>query len=479
MDLILLPKYSPSNNVRVWAGSFSRNYSPQLSWQIRPVLSSNPLPLPIPNPIRPIQSVRPANMLDGNPDRAFTGIYEFSNCLPDTAYIIKVWDERGNSYELTTRTLPTHVSSDRNFNVLLLSCYHYDTDPNSVDTFLIRLLPEHRPDLTILMGDQVYLDLPWDKDFPKEKNWLANRFERDYTRNWKGQGGYQSGYSRVLQIAPSVSIPDDHEFWNNFPHAAPFINNTWTDYGRKNWTEAALANYIGFQRHDASGGSFIIDVPPLSFFISDMRTDRDFWKSRTFTSADLTKFSNWLDNVVANNKAGLFVTGQSLFRDNGNSFEDFELPDYGDYVTISDGLKKAARSGNMIYCLTGDVHWGRIGFIKRIDKVNPDFVEIITSPSSLVDNPADRVTGFFKNLFGSTWPKHSGGDRIEELRSDEFNSFRMSTERLQKGNQVSILSFRRSGSGIDCNISYYPLHIDNRVFEEYKFKKILPKLINI
>lgn len=32
--------------------------------------------------------------------------------------------------------------------------------------------------------------------------------------NWRGQ----SGMAAALAAAPSVAMPDDHEYWNNYPH---------------------------------------------------------------------------------------------------------------------------------------------------------------------------------------------------------------------------------------------------------------------
>jgi len=64
---------------------------------------------------------------------------------------------------------------------------------------------------------------------------LAEKFEKDYTINWSEP----LAYANVLGAAPSISIPDDHEYWNNYPHASPFIQNAWSQEGRDNWREAA------------------------------------------------------------------------------------------------------------------------------------------------------------------------------------------------------------------------------------------------
>lgn len=110
------------------------------------------------------------------------------------------------------------------FNVLLVSCFHQQEDRGGLAGNLVAQLPVNfRPHLLLLLGDQVYLDLPTLTNFRDRVDWLAQKFEEDYTANWRGL----AGYAQILEAAPSAAIPDDHEYWNNAPHTSPIIQNTY------------------------------------------------------------------------------------------------------------------------------------------------------------------------------------------------------------------------------------------------------------
>ena len=93
----------------------------------------------------------------------------------------------------------------------------------------------------------------------------------------------------------SVSMPDDHEYWNNFPHAAPLIQNSWQESSRENWRRAARAAFEGFQRQypAESGEAVIIDVDPLSFSLADTRTDKDPDRKSTMSSNQRRRLDDW------------------------------------------------------------------------------------------------------------------------------------------------------------------------------------------
>jgi hypothetical protein len=50
---------------------------------------------------------------------------------------------------------------------------------------------------------------------PQTRQRSPNAFEAKYLANWTIPAGPPTGYARILDAAPSASIPDDHEFWNN------------------------------------------------------------------------------------------------------------------------------------------------------------------------------------------------------------------------------------------------------------------------
>src|SRR6266536_3477227 len=227
MSMVLYPRAAPSDCLRVWVGVFQATQTPALNW----FLDDSPI---TPVALREISSVRPDDLLPADippaqVPRAFTGVYEFNNLQADTSYAITA-SAGGESVKLETFTLPASVPTqlDRSFNVLLISCFHQAEDRGGLaGTIVSQLKGTNKPHLTLLAGDQVYLDLPTLKTFPDKLPWLADKFERDYSLNWQGP----LAYTNVLDAAPSVSLRDDHVYWNNFPHVSPFIANSRTPAG--------------------------------------------------------------------------------------------------------------------------------------------------------------------------------------------------------------------------------------------------------
>ena len=104
--------------------------------------------------------------------------------------------------QLETRTLPAAVPTalDSWFNVLLVSCFHQAEDRKGLAGIIAsQLKAVTRPHLTLLMGDQVYLDLPTLQDFPMTwPGWPGN--SKTITRNWHGP----LGYPHILSAAPCL-----------------------------------------------------------------------------------------------------------------------------------------------------------------------------------------------------------------------------------------------------------------------------------
>src|SRR5262245_31058114 len=369
MNIVLHPRAAPPDRLRAWIGAFQTTSAPSLKWSLDDAEAHTVA-------LREIRSVRPDDILSADhapadPPRAFTVVYASTELPPDTIHKIAV-DADGIQQSIDINTLPGQVprTLDGSFNLLLVSCFHQHEDPTGIAGIIAsQLKATSKPHLTFLMGDQVYLDLPTLQDFKDDTAWLAQKFEDDYTRNWQGA----PGYSQVLDVAPSISIPDDHEFWNNYPHPSAFIGNTFHKKGRKRWRRAATALYEGFQLPypAAVGEPTIIEVDPLSFFLPDMRSLRDEDRNFTMTDDAHKRMEDWVSDVIARKLFGVIVTGQSLFTepvgDLAGSIGDYEMPNYKDYSRITTQLRRLADSQTTALCLTGDVHWGRV--VKDADSV--------------------------------------------------------------------------------------------------------------
>ncbi|HYY41330.1 MAG TPA: hypothetical protein VE775_01285, partial [Pyrinomonadaceae bacterium] len=471
MKLALYPRVAPNDRIRVWLGLAQVTEPPPLNWFFDDAPRQ-------PDTLRALSSVRANEMLTPGADpktvpRTFTGVYEFSGLTPDTLHKIRVegGPERAT---LEVRTLPATVTAqlDRSFNVLLVSCFHQAEDRGGLaGTIVSQLKATTKPHLTILAGDQVYLDLPTLQNFHDDLAWLADKFEKDYTLNWLGPLGYE----QVLAAAPSVSLPDDHEYWNNFPHVSPFIQNSRKPEGRERWRRAAQAAFEGFQLAYPArvGDPVIIDVAPLSFFLADTRTNKDF--DRRFTMNTHQQLDDWVSAVIAQKGFGVFVSGQSLFRDPagnlGGKVGDYELPNYGDYGRIMLSLQRLVDAGRPVLCLTGDVHWGRVTTARDIRTGRLAFSEIISSPASLVTtigaDQVGRIGAAIGGLFGRSndWPRHSDADEPPAfLASDALQGrFPCKSIHPQKGNHVVMLKFRQIGGGLELRITYWPLSLNRMI----------------
>lgn len=471
MNIVLHPRAAPADRLRVWIGAFDATSAPQLRWFLDSVETA-------PVVLRPLASVRGNAMLPAGEDpdrvpRVFSGVYEFDGLQPDTLYNIAV-HAGGAGATINARTLPAMVPQllDGAFNVLLVSCFHREEDPAGLAGTIVAQLPSAaKPQLSLLMGDQVYLDLPTLRNFPDDEAWLAQKFERDYVANWRGQ----PGYSQILDAAPSVSVPDDHEYWNNYPHPSPMIGNSLSANGRGRWRRAAIAMYEGFQLPYPAGlrQPFELDVDPLSFFIPDMRSLRDAGRAATMHPDALARMRKWVDGVIARGVYPVFVSGQSLFSEAkgklGGAVADYELPNYGDYPDVMLQLARLADAGLPALCLTGDVHWGRVTETRDIQTNRTAMYEIISSPSSLVTTVgADQVSAvgaWFSGILGrrKAWPRHSDADRPPDfLASDVFaGRFRCGMLHGQRGNHVALLQFARSGGALTFRITYWPISRDS------------------
>ena len=492
MKIVLYPRAPKSSRtLLVWIGAFQRQPpAPNLTWflqgkEVKPAI------------VRAIQSAR----TDGSagtddmvgPDksiaRAFTGLYEFSQLAsgqsldPDEPYTVTVKTD-GHEVSLETRTLPERVTNDfaGSFNVLLVSCFHRDTDPNGYAGLLINdIRQRHRPDLSILLGDQVYLDLPTLMNFEDNLPWLANKFEEDYLNNWQGP----DGYSRVLGSAPTACIPDDHEYWNNYPHRSYHLQNTYTSGGRRRWEKAARRMYEAFQLSTPPadmGKALRFDVAPLSFFLADMRTYRDYDLKRVLGVKDpkhpnmpdaLQELRDWVQHVIDNKLFAVFGSGQSLFANAPQSLwgslkqkvkgtvGDHELYEYDDFDAIVKELARLSDAGRPLVCVTGDVHYGRLIAAKDLRKSwRISMYEVISSPASLVRDITSRAGA---PTASDPWPGHSEAPDPDEFFAQKALGQRFVCEsksiiHRQKGNHIVLLSFRDVGGTLELKVKYWPIY---------------------
>jgi hypothetical protein len=385
------------------------------------------------------------------------------------------------------RPLPAQVpqAGQGAFEVLLLSCYHSAADTAGKAA---KALEGLRPDLSIFAGDQIYLDLPVAR--PATLGSIEARCLQYYRSNWFGP----ASYSDVVALGGFVSLPDDHEYWNNFPVVAPWLPLTTTVEGAAAWKSAAQNGYMAFQLGTATepGRARVIEVPPLSMLLLDTRSNRQQRKAGTepgglLGTAARRAFDNWITKLmeapVSSPRYGVLVTGQSLLSSAASQlsgvFGDLELSNYpADFLHMYQQLDRVTRSGLPVVCLTGDVHWGRVLRAESTSGKAPLY-EIISSPAALFNDAALDSWKKVKNLLGQDpyWPRHGYPDPAP-AKMGSFHKVDSVLARL-RGDMALKLSFQRVGIGIDLRIDYLPLHVDpainskNRVNFELKLRPYL------
>jgi hypothetical protein len=233
--LILLPRVSATGALHIWAGAYGAD-----TLGVGPTFTIDGTPATF-EVVRAWKAALPAGQ--SNARSVTCGLYRTPLARGKSACIAaRLGTLRA---EVRTRALPGELSGTANtLNVLLTSCYDYHEEPmRGLVSSVVQKLGTSlstRPDLTILAGDQVYLDQPLG-DFPDDESWLRRKFHEDYKRNWF------SGLEGVLTTAPAVHMADDHEYWNNFPHRSPIVANSFSDDGCRRWKDAAASQFAAFQ----------------------------------------------------------------------------------------------------------------------------------------------------------------------------------------------------------------------------------------
>lgn len=456
--------------LQLWVGIFGREAPEQPRFE----LNGAPAVADVVAELRPI---RDANTGPTGKPLNHRGIYRLRGTTPARQYVVSVHAD-GERFDLPTRTLPSEVPAvlDGAFNILLCSCYSQPEDDNGLLGTIVQQI-RVRPDLTLMMGDQIYGDLPLTENLPLDEAGVARRIGAKYRQNWASSALGGGGLGPVLARAPALCIPDDHEFWNNYPFKQAQLQNTWSEDGRRNWQAAALALFEDYQTDGPAGGTRRIDVDPLKILAVDMRCLRDKEFDRLMPEAAMADIRKWADDLLLAKRDGapsfgVLTSGQALFvapqDDSQKRTVDAEMSNYRQFEDeLLPQLERLTDAGIPLIYVTGDVHWGRVAEGVDVKSGRAMLFEVIASPSRLIRVPlvdsakttANRIAGIFGR--GDPWPRHGEPGKLPERLGGRYQlQCPPDTGFRQKGDHIAMLSFARAGGGVDFSVSYYAITDD-------------------
>lgn len=265
--------------------------------------------------------------------------------------------------------LPAELPSlgERPFTIALGSCYSNQGDDGQVSAAYQALYRQSdlRPDVTFLVGDQVYLDIGFDSLNPIP-SMIRERIANDYARHWHGLAG-------VFRSGATWMLPDDHEYWNDYPfNDQPILALKALNIGfvKRAWLTAAREGVAHIQRPRLL--EVVTIGSELSICLADLRSERN---SEGFLPEEaMSELVDWAKHLSC---PGVLVLPQILI-DQFTKGERNLLNFRKQYITLLEAL---ADTGQDIVVLSGDVHFGRIAQV-RLGNKGGRLIEVVASPLS-------------------------------------------------------------------------------------------------
>jgi hypothetical protein len=312
--------------------------------------------------------------------KRFFSLQTFDNLQPNTSYTLCFeryiypeektlpigWVPLRNGY-LTT--LPEEIPEQSSFTVGLASCFYPHRDggraAEAYQAIYERGHKDIKPDITFLTGDQVYLDIGFDS-LSRDPDEIRERIGNDYADNWQLLGG-------ILNRGGSWMLPDDHEYWNDYPFHDSLIPQLLAlklQSVRNVWTKASKDAVKNIQR-SPKVETFNIGND-LSFCLADLRSYRS--KRNFLPPSAFKQLIDWAKSLTS---PGVLVIPQPLIVNVNNSERNL-LSFTTQYKQLLEAL---GSTGQNIVVLSGDVHYGRIASCPIGDN-GATLTEVISSPMS-------------------------------------------------------------------------------------------------
>ena len=254
------------------------------------------------------------------------------------------------------------------FTVGIASCFYTKHDGGRMGRAYEALFKhkDYKPDIKFLTGDQVYADIGLGV-FPLSTEDCQDRIADHYEESW-------TLMRSMLRRGGTWMVPDDHEYWNNYPFLKGFnpylVTLDWNKGFRRRW-EAAAKTGVQVVQQVQTLRKFSVGKD-LSFCVADLRTERT--KEGFISGKYFQQMVEWVKGLKS---PGVLVVPQPLLVDHGDD-KDATLADWKQYNELLVAMKKGKHD---VVVLTGDVHYGRVAKVELGTSGN-NLVEVITSPMS-------------------------------------------------------------------------------------------------
>jgi hypothetical protein len=282
----------------------------------------------------------------------------------------------------TFDTLPLQLPRTGNgqFGIAFGSCF-YEKEDNGKTALAYKKIhnsPDARPNIKLLLGDQVYLDLELSRWAPHRLSTQQIRelILRRYSQNWLSLGS-------MLKRGGTWFLVDDHEIWDDYPFTStlPFVAPILTNDDMRHTWELACKNAAS-SIQGAAGVFRHTSVGNLSIGVLDTRFERT--EGRFVAPDQLAALTDWLAKATG---PTVLAMQQLMFRKQldhgplgigaGHQLSSFE----GQYAALANAIIHAPHD---VVLLTGDVHFGRVAQVEveREGQRNHKIIEIVSSPFS-------------------------------------------------------------------------------------------------
>ena len=283
--------------------------------------------------------------------------------------IAERWQQlRSGRFRTLPSGLPLKGSGDA-FTMALGSCFYEHRDGGRAAAAYKALYERGgisvQPDIAVLSGDQVYLDIGFDSLSPIPKE-IRERIASDYAHHWRALGS-------ILSRGGTWMLPDDHEYWNDYPFfesPIPQLLALRLKHVREAWGDAALDAVKNIQRSPVVESFMLGD--DLSVCFADLRSYRS--DDRFLPEVHFQKLLRWATHRSC---PGVLVIPQPLIVEMNR--RERNLRSYQrQYTELLNALGAVSHD---IVVLSGDVHFGRIASVP-IGICGAQLIEIISSPMS-------------------------------------------------------------------------------------------------